>query len=538
MVKKVLIRGLLFSAIASISLSTLAAGVDVPVNTYRSFRVTTPNFTDRFLRHQDGVGVTSVIDTASSRTDRLDGTFLITVGLADKNCYSFKSNNKINSYLRHKDGIVSLDDRSTDAYQRVFDQDATWCAVPGLSGSNISFQSKNFPEKYLRHVKGQLALTDAGVVPYSFRQDATWALSPALTDVVPVAYPVAGKSSGSGKLPVRVAKVDTLGEISSNKDFPRDVGFSGVVNGHIIWSFADTLRGAGGFCASNSSALGDYGNPLRIIDKDVRSNGCPREWLPFYGKEIPEGVSRWNNWITNVVEYAPNKGLVWYIKRELHTSECNPECPRGAGVATVSADDGGAVAVRTSETVWNNFEPLFGGRGAAYDARDGYVYVYGASPVTMSNTYLARALPADVADAGKYQYFDNSTKTWGSNRFTQDGRYGTVAISEKQAIFTGNSFDQTTPFWSNYYNTWMMAYGDKWSRTNIYIMTAPHLEGPWIKSSTVNIDTCILASCANDGQWHYAVAGHPEYDPSGKTLVVTWSTWKDNKIYAKKITFE
>ena len=524
----------------------VAAAPTLPVNTYKSLQVTTPGFTNRFARHLSSIGITSAISTESSRTDRLDATFRIAPGLADPSCYSFEANNYPGRYLRHNYGAIVLGQRSTDLYPGIFDPSATWCAVTGLSGADVSFQSKNLPGHYLRHKDGTLLLTDASVNPGTFAKDASWKVVTALTDAVPTAYPSPTSGvKGAGALPAIAAKVENLGEISTSADnsLPRDIGFSGVVNGQIVWSFADTFSAANGdwICSSNSAGLGSFGNPLKVSDKNLLANGCTPEWVKFTDGELSDGgLSHWANWTTNVIEVAPNQGLVWYGNQKRGDGTCN--CVLGTGVATVTASESGPVATRIMGTQWNAFEPRWGDIGVAYNPADGKVYVMGHGPdgPFYRHIYLARAPGNKATEVGAYEYYDKSTNSWGSTRFTDDGRMGTVKVSEKQALFGEFQVGQSYPFWSNHFNSWLMVYGDDYGFSDIHVMSAPKLEGPWTRQADLGPSCPANEDCSGDaaaGRFHYGIAGHPEFDPSGKTLLVTW-TRLPNRIHAKRITWQ
>ncbi|WP_239470045.1 AbfB domain-containing protein [Archangium violaceum] len=153
-------------------------GMDLPVNTYRSLQVVTPGFTNRYLRHQNSLGYTEVVDGASDSTLKQDATFKIVAGLADASCYSLEARNFPGRYLRHASDRVRLDARDGTA---LFDQDATFCAQPALFGTGTSFESYNFPGRYLRHSDSQAWLAGGGASTgwdkaLSFSEDASWNL--------------------------------------------------------------------------------------------------------------------------------------------------------------------------------------------------------------------------------------------------------------------------------------------------------------------------------------------------------------------------
>ncbi|HWO68273.1 MAG TPA: AbfB domain-containing protein, partial [Umezawaea sp.] len=86
----------------------LNSPVDFTLGHVRSFRVTTPGFTDRYLRHANSVGRTDVISATSADGDRQDASFRTVAGLADARCYSFESVTLPGRFLRHADSRVRV----------------------------------------------------------------------------------------------------------------------------------------------------------------------------------------------------------------------------------------------------------------------------------------------------------------------------------------------------------------------------------------------------------------------------------------------
>ncbi|GIH97060.1 AbfB domain-containing protein [Planobispora siamensis] len=147
----------------------------LPVGHVRSLRVTTPGFTDRYLRHAGSLARTDVITTASPDLARQDASFRTVPGLADARCYSFESVNFPGRYLRHANSVVRTDASTGGS----FAADATWCARPGRSGTGVSLESLNFPGAFLRHHAENVYLArPSGPNPFdggaSFDADATW----------------------------------------------------------------------------------------------------------------------------------------------------------------------------------------------------------------------------------------------------------------------------------------------------------------------------------------------------------------------------
>jgi hypothetical protein len=157
------------------------SGADLPRDQARSFRVTTPGFTDRYLRHRDGVARTDVVTAASDAVTKSDATFVVRRGLADPSCYSLESRNFPGSYLRHQSFRVRLSaNENTDLFRR----DATFCAQPGSGGVRLA--SLNELGTNVRHYAEEVWVASNGGAhtydnPTSYDQDVTWAVSAAWT---------------------------------------------------------------------------------------------------------------------------------------------------------------------------------------------------------------------------------------------------------------------------------------------------------------------------------------------------------------------
>lgn len=150
--------------------------VVLPSNQYRSLRVTTPGYTNRYLRHRDGAAYTDVVDANSAALLKNDATWKVVPGLANSACYSFESRNYPGQYLRHREYRVYKESGSG----AVFQADATFCAVRG-AGGGVRLSASNFPEQYLRHYNAELWLATPGGShawdnPASFTEDTTWAV--------------------------------------------------------------------------------------------------------------------------------------------------------------------------------------------------------------------------------------------------------------------------------------------------------------------------------------------------------------------------
>jgi hypothetical protein len=152
------------------------SGADLPLNAARSFQVTTPGFTDRFVRHQNSLARTDVVTAASPALLKADATFVVRRGLADPSCFSFESRNIAGSYLRHADFRVRLSaNENTDLFRR----DATFCAQPGATAGSVRLASVNELGASVRHYAEEVwVASNGGAHPYdnptSYGNDVSW----------------------------------------------------------------------------------------------------------------------------------------------------------------------------------------------------------------------------------------------------------------------------------------------------------------------------------------------------------------------------
>jgi hypothetical protein len=155
------------------------SGADLPLDQARSFRVTTPGFTDRYLRHRDGLARTDVVNASSAALLKADATFVVRRGLADPSCYSLEARNYPGQFLRHADFRVRLGGNdNTDLFRK----DATFCAQSGAGGVRLA--SVNELGTNMRHYAEEVFVATSGGGhpfdnPVSYDQDVTWAVSAA-----------------------------------------------------------------------------------------------------------------------------------------------------------------------------------------------------------------------------------------------------------------------------------------------------------------------------------------------------------------------
>ncbi|KAK5112187.1 hypothetical protein LTR85_011620 [Meristemomyces frigidus] len=367
-------------------------------------------------------------------------------------------------------------------------------------------------------------------------------------DPLPVIPQPGQKGPGPGQMPPKVAdrtyydRHEFYSPKGHRHNTMRDLGFTGVLDGKIVWSWGDTLMGTehqANICAVDSTSIGSMHAPMCSMDTALAPHSDNvRNWIPTIQQEEQDGgYSCYSFGGTNIVEVAPNKGIVYYLK--MHRPGGVYKC-HGAGVGTCEMGPGSVPhAQRPFNTMWNDLEPTWGDVGVCLNAPDGHLYVYGHGPQNdpsksdlNSHTYLCR-VPADKAlDMGSYEYWRNDSKTWTRQRFA-NGQFGTLQCTKEMAIFGWHEMNQSAPFWSNYFNKWMFIYSSGWPTSPVLCKTADRLEGPWEDHGEI---ATTLPEGHKDEGMRYCVVGHPEFDASGKTVLATWT--RNNVIWGVKIEWQ
>ncbi|KAB8360897.1 hypothetical protein FH972_024630 [Carpinus fangiana] len=317
----------------------------------------------------------------------------------------------------------------------------------------------------------------------------------------------------------------------------RDLGFSGVMDGKVIWTWGDTLIGtpkANTFTAVDSTTIStDLKRPF-LTQETSMTGGAVDSLIPVNAEEVMtgHGYSHYAFGGTNIIQEAPGRGLIYYLINHRAVNDLVGTTSEilGAGAGEVTLDKNNRPVVRRfGTTLWGPTEPQWGDVGIALDARDDNIYVFGhgsSKTQTSGHTFLCRVKRNHAAEIAKYEYFDNSTQSWGKQRFG-DGTHGTRKLTPKMAVFGYLEMNQAAPFWSNYFNRWVFIHGNGYGNSPVLLKTAENLWGPWTDHGKIAETKPDIPTDSNN--LRYAIMGHPEFDDTGKTVVVTWT--RANRIY-------
>lgn len=166
---------------------------------------------------------------------------------------------------------------------------------------------------------------------------------------------------------------------------------------------------------------------------------------------------------------------------------------------------------------------------------DGYVYLAGAD---ITGIKLARTpnTPDSLADRNQYQYWNALGQTWQTVPLGLNNGIGNI-ITWSSKDLNGNQIGPANGdmWYDPYHQTTVMMWGDAGIDGTFWFSYAldNDLLGAW--SDPVAIWTPpLLAECnGNSEDWNYCGHAHPGWDPSGQTLLISYSSCANYVSFAK-----
>ena len=174
---------------------------------------------------------------------------------------------------------------------------------------------------------------------------------------------------------------------------------------------------------------------------------------------------------------------------------------------------------------WNSTDtPRYGDVCAYRDVNSEYIYAYGGAPTSITDwgqsayVYLVRVKASEAFDLSKYQYWWGLQQGWKSTVLT--------SFTSETAVWWGTGQGQIV--YSPYYQCYILVNMGN-GGSDVKLRTAPAPEGPW------TADVKVYTATPIDGGLTYAGVAHPYLDPTGRTLVVSWTN--NNNIEVIRISF-
>lgn len=154
---------------------------------------------------------------------------------------------------------------------------------------------------------------------------------------------------------------------------------------------------------------------------------------------------------------------------------------------------------------------------------DSYLYLWGK---VSNGLKLARAPLASIADRTTYKYWSAASKAWADQPPAADDATAN-AIPFNHTTFAPLSPSSGNVFWSPHHRTYLAVIMDSSVAGTFWVAysTTGAITGPWTETAQL-YQTPQDPACKQDGlrdTWNYSGFPHPGLDPSGASLVVSWS---------------
>ncbi|HVZ40468.1 MAG TPA: DUF4185 domain-containing protein [Candidatus Kapabacteria bacterium] len=266
----------------------------------------------------------------------------------------------------------------------------------------------------------------------------------------------------------RIAGVRELGTVAMPPNvIGRDGGFSGIVNGRLLWTFGDTFYNPsaadGSGFRSNTAALADLSNPLAATEP-LDSAGAPWPFLAFtpqeqrYNDSTGKPDERYALWTGSIIPDGERGALVFYEKLKVHAGTLNYEAI-GCGIARMSRDT--TFAVRDTALLFTTPEPMLTLATVAGDT----VYMYGGKNdgTPYAPVVIARVARSQIDRRSAYRFWDGG---------------GWVEDYRRAAVILGFIPGDVSISWNPWLKSWLAVHSGFFANT-IQMRTAPSPQGPW-----------------------------------------------------------
>jgi hypothetical protein len=170
-----------------------------------------------------------------------------------------------------------------------------------------------------------------------------------------------------------------------------------------------------------------------------------------------------------------------------------------------------------------------------------YLYLLGSD---LTGVKLARVRNVDnatIADRNQYQYYNSATGEWQLQQ--------PLALNDATGNILGWNYTDSAgktigpnvgdAWYDPYRKTMVMLFGDTYVDGTFYMSyaTTNRIEGPWSKPVAIWTPP-VPADCSRTTEsWNYQGHAHPGWDPSGKTLLISYASCALYVSFAK-ITWE
>lgn len=301
---------------------------------------------------------------------------------------------------------------------------------------------------------------------------------------------------------VALFKIQIIGSLQQNSNIiARDGGISGLVGKQPFWTFGDTLYN-NKHNKTFTTMTGGYGklqNPRLLIN--AASQGTQPQTIAFSTAEMQYN-SQHNNpnqriaiWPAGVIPISQNQSYVFFNAVKINPGFLNYQ-QLYFGIAKLNL--GHYTAVRLNDCLFKNSKITLNAQ-----------FIQKQTIYFTSCRVAAFKAPCKIAKVNYREVKNQNHYLWWSKISGWTNDYAKAS----------DVFDGSTTGLSIAYNAYMKKYVSAYATffdNTILIRTAKNITGPWSKPEKLYLPV------VSAGTRIYAVSMHPEYDPSGKTILISY----------------
>lgn len=156
-----------------------------------------------------------------------------------------------------------------------------------------------------------------------------------------------------------------------------------------------------------------------------------------------------------------------------------------------------------------------------------YLYLFGAD---VTGVKLARTpiKSSSIADRNQYEYYNSATGKWQSRKPLKNGDATGNIITWHSTNLAGVPVGPSLGdvWYDNYHKRIVMIWGDGGIDGTFWFSYAlnNNLEGPWSEPVAIWTPPTTPECLSSSQAWNYQGHAHPGWDPSGKTLLISYAS--------------
>ncbi|KAL9052065.1 MAG: hypothetical protein Q9162_005636 [Coniocarpon cinnabarinum] len=284
------------------------------------------------------------------------------------------------------------------------------------------------------------------------------------------------------------------------------MGYDNVSDPTDLWNFGNVTEAQSTYTSMNfATGSGTFGNMFSSAENETGSFAMwtTGNYVPSHDDKQALGIMTClDEGATNQVYYNTLVGI-------------NVTDPKDT-----PSDDNTLSGERLVPRLFYGTENLYGSF-TLYKALDNFLYLFGTSQSFMKGINVARVPFDSLTDRNTYNYWNGAE--WSSAQpDMHDASSNILNFTDSM----GNGPNTGEVFFSHYHNQTMSVFTDG-GVGGTFWMTYPmqgEITDRWSEPVELYTPPAPTETCDSGHQWNYAGHAYPDWDQSGKTLLLSWSS--------------